>query len=88
MWDLETIRAINAEHRTPRLGIFEIREGVYAFGYRGRRALAVVARTGHGQYRGVRGRRPEIDRGAKRLDKASISDALATALNRIAAGQV
>jgi hypothetical protein len=89
VWDLDTIKALNAEQAQPRRktgprqGVFEIREGVYALGYRGARAIAVVARIGYGQYRGVRGRHPLIGDTDKRIQ--AVSDALVGALNRVAA---
>lgn len=55
--------------------IFEIRNGVYAFGVPGERAVAVVERfKGNGPYTGVRGVKPVIGEGAKQA--APVQEAL------------
>jgi hypothetical protein len=86
MWDLDTIVELNKPARVPRMGIFQLRDGVYALGYRGARAISVVRRTSHGKYLGVRGRKPVIEAESLRLEKPQISLSMKAALNRVAAG--
>ena len=49
--------------------VYEIRKGVYAYGFIGQKAITVVARPKEGApYAGVRGVRPVINEGAKQVE--------------------
>lgn len=64
--------------------VYEIAPGRYAYGVQGQRAAAVIERvtTGPGRpkYRGVRGRRPVID---KRFKRIAPSDLILRELDRV-----
>lgn len=70
-----------------KLNVYEISEGRYAYGTLGNRAIAVIERITRGpgrpRYRGVRGRRPTIDK-AKGHKRVSPSSLILRELSRVA----
>jgi hypothetical protein len=69
MWDLETIKRMNAEPAVKAMRIFDLGGGKFALGNRGSKAAYVVRRVrnavdrlGRGlpTYKGVQARRPRI----------------------------